>query len=69
MTDLFHRVLLTLRISSFIEWAAARFGVGIFICHDITCTGFLDFEARDGEWWGFGLHLYIDTPRLSPRSI
>lgn len=69
MTDLFHRVLFSLRISSFVEWVARQFGVDIFICHDITCTEFLDFERRHGEWWGFGLHVYIDTPRVSPQSI
>ncbi len=69
MTDLFRRVLFALRLDSFTGSVAARFGAGIFICHDVTCTSFLDFERRHGEWWGFGLHVYIDTPRLARRSI
>jgi hypothetical protein len=69
MTNLFYRIFFALRCNSIIEWIAYRFGVGIFICRDDTCRGFLDFDRRPGEWWGFDLHVYVDAPRLSPQSI
>ena len=57
MTALAHRLFFTLRPDALITKVAHRFGVGIFIANDMTCSGFLDFESRENEWWGFGLHV------------
>ena len=45
MTVLAHRLFFALRLDALITKVAHRFGVGVFITTDMTCSQFFDFES------------------------